>query len=179
MVGLWGASSLIKSIQRGTITMASGTVTATATITSVDTANSSIAWLGMSQTQANANLAVACERVTLTNSTTVTCVMGANAGDAIISYEVIEYMPGIVKSVQRGTISIGSGTSATATVTEVRTDKSICAQLGWSMTTVAAPTSDGFAVKTVLTNATTITANRGGSDASNPPTSAYQLLEFF
>ena len=179
MVSLWGASSLIKSIQRGTITLGSGVTTGTATIAAVDTANAFVTMLGMSQSQANANFAVGCERVTLTNSTTVTVNIGANAGDAILSYEVIEYLPGVVKSVQRGTISMAGNASATATITEVNTAKSFCLQLGFSHSSLVTPTADQHCTKTVFTNATTLTASRATADANNPITTSYQVLEFF
>ena len=177
MVGLWGASSLIRSVQRGTISTTA--TSATATIAAVNTANTVVVFLGMTQTQANVNLAVAIGRVTLTNATTITATLGANAGTAVFSYEVIEYQPGVIKSVQLGTVAVAGNASATATVTAVDTNKSCTVMLGWSIGTVAAPTADQFAMNTVLTNATTITATRAIADAGNSITVGFLLVEFF
>ena len=178
MVSLWGAPSLIQSVQRGTFTLAAAT-SGTATITAVKTENTVLMFLGMTQSEANPNLAPAAGRITLTNATTITGTLGYNAANAIFSYEVVEYLPGVIRSVQLGTVAVAGNASATATVTAVRTDKSHLSLLGWSMTTVAAPVADVYAVNAVLTNATTVTAARDAADASNQITAAFQLVEWF
>lgn len=174
----WTQPGIVKSVQRGTFTLAS-TSAGTATITSVDTANAEVVYLNLTQSQANANLAVAAGRVTLTNATTVTANMGANAGNAVFSYEVMEYFPGVLKSLQRGTVAVGTGASATATVTTITTLKARTTPVGWSMTTALGPTADQWALKSVLTNTTTITCDRVTADANNVITAAYQLLEYY
>jgi len=82
-----------------------------------------------------------------------------------------------IKSVQRGLISLGAGSSypqtATATITSVDTSKSLLAHLGVNVT------NDGSAkglVQLTFTNATTITATRG--DPSNTAVVSFQVVEY-
>lgn len=82
----------IKSIQRGTITVAlsSGAGSNTATITSVNTAKSSVHLLGF--TPASQFAATAWARVTLTNATTVTAnAAGGSDRNIVVEYQVVEY----------------------------------------------------------------------------------------
>jgi hypothetical protein len=79
------APSVIKSIQKGTITQ-SGTST-TATITSVDTAKSVVLFGGSSNSSYSVNL----NYVELTNATTVTAKRAATGDGAIVGYTVLEY----------------------------------------------------------------------------------------
>jgi hypothetical protein len=85
-----------------------------------------------------------------------------------------------IKSIQRGTISIGAvSTSATATITSVDTTKSILIQLGSNgaqNNTYSVSSTDGYLV---LTNATTITANKGVSGTSNIVIVSYQIVEYY
>lgn len=83
----------IKSIQRGTITVASAT-SATATITSVDTAKSELRMLGetMSTAASIGALATNFVRISLTNATTITATRISAAADAtIVSWELTEW----------------------------------------------------------------------------------------
>lgn len=179
MVGLWGASSLIKSVQRGTMSGAYPT-DATATIAAVATENCIINWLGVQQTNVNTNFAVAIGSVELTNATTVTGKQSPSGGATMtFSYEVIEFFPGVLKNVQRGTVSIGGNASATATVTAVNTNKSVLTFCGGRIGTSAGPNTDAYAFDLVLTNSTTITAARNTADGANTITAYYQLAEFF
>lgn len=179
MVGLWGASSLIKSIQAGTMTSSYPT-NATGTIATVDTANSIVYLLGFTQSNVNNNYAVCAGAVELTNSTTVTGYQSVSGGaDMVFSFVVVEYLPGIVKSIQAGTVAVGVNASATATVTAVNTAKSMLVWRGFRVSTGAAPNTDSWATKTVLTNATTVTANRITADANNNITAYFGLVEFF
>lgn len=86
-----------------------------------------------------------------------------------------QFFGGGVKSVQRGTISIGLGlTSATVTVSAVDPAKAV---LLWAGVTTNAGdlTTLGFLV---LTNATTITAQRH-SNESYTTTISWQLVEYY
>ncbi len=172
MVGLWGASSLIKSIQYGT-TVATVAGTATATITAVDTANSVIQFLGSSSNSAlnGGHWAGYCK---LTNATTVTTTYQAVTDTRTLSFCVIEYLPGVIKSKQSVTISCLFVASNTATITSVNTAKTMISNGGISMYLGAMDEPS----RLTLTNATTVTMNRGG-------TSGYQtdhvgdVVEFF
>ena len=169
MVSLWGASSLLISVQRGTITMGDTSSSASATITAVNTARAFVQTTGF--TASPTPIATQAERfanVVLTNSTTVTASRAANggAGGAAITllFEVLEYQPGVIRSLQTASIALVSSTSGTATITSVNTAKSFIADGGYTTTA-----SGGSAFDTVprwaLTSATQVTATRVGSGA--------------
>jgi hypothetical protein len=81
------AGSPIKSIQSGTIAVASNSSTSgTATITAVVVAKSFISYLGWSAANQTGRL-----RIGLTNTTTVTVPNTPNDGARTVAYEVIEY----------------------------------------------------------------------------------------
>lgn len=86
-----------------------------------------------------------------------------------------QFAGGAIKSLQRGTISLGAAAaSATATVTTVDTTKSLLTMLG--VNTICTDVASGVAEIT-LTNATTITANRGAT--TNLTTVRWQLVEYY
>lgn len=175
MVSLWGASSLVQSIQRGSITIAAANASNTATITSVDITRSRLRILGYSNNNAVAAPASSSIRLALTNATTVTATrITTGASDAVVDYEIIEYLPGVVRSIQRGIITLLSATSVTATVTSVNTAKT---ELDFLGCTVTANVDTCFA-RLSLTNATTVTANRS-SGAANETVVGYQVVEWF
>jgi len=159
MVSLWGASSLIKSIQYGT-TSTTGTTT-TATITSVDTNNACLIYLGCTSTN-SADGGYWTGSCVLTNSTTVTTNYQTTSGETkILGFCVVEYQPGVFKSLQTFSISLISAASATTTITAVNVAKSQIIS-GGMQTYGAAMTQPG---RVTLTNATTVTLNRVATDA--------------
>ena len=82
--------SVIKSVQRGVITINNITSSATATISAVTTTKTQLNFLGASTTGSTA--LESNPRIVLTNGTTVTATRGNSADVTItVSYEVIEY----------------------------------------------------------------------------------------
>ena len=172
--------SVIKSIQRGTINL-QGATSNTATITAVTTANSVLSIAGRSSDdttggpgQSNYSMI----RGELTNSTTVTAYRITDDGvgaSPIIPFEVVEYYSGVIRSIQRGTITLNASTSGTATITSVTTGKTQLYFLG------ATVNATGYSVwahpKLVLTNATTVTASVGGIPGADVVV-GYQAVEF-
>lgn len=158
----------IKSVQRGTISLG-GASSATATITAVDVNNSVLRYLGSSISGTSSDQSVYWTRVVFTNATTITGVAGA-ASAAVISFEVIEYFPGAIKSVQRGTVT----NNATATISAVDTTKTELSWLG--QTTNFAGDSRSMS-RIVLTNATTVTHTNQTGDGGTT-TTGYQVVEF-
>lgn len=80
----------IKSIQRGTISIAALTTSATATITSVNTAKTELRYLGGGQLDGNGFAVFA--RVALTNSTTITATASSAPNSACnVSWELTEF----------------------------------------------------------------------------------------
>jgi hypothetical protein len=154
----------VKRIQQGTIAIAGATTTNTATISAVSLANTILLWAGTSTTD-NTTITVddgTFAHLTLTNATTVTATRGDAAFTTTIGYIVLEFFPGVIKSVQYGTMA---GNGATATITTVNTLKSYVSCLGeYGPTADAAGLAAGFGTLT-LTNATTVTS--GGGTASS------------
>ena len=84
-------SMIIKDIQRGTISITAGNVTATATITAVDVTKTELRYLGFWTNSATVLTGIFAN-IVLTNSTTITATRnGAAAGDAIVSWELTEW----------------------------------------------------------------------------------------
>lgn len=170
---LGGGGGGIKSIQRGTVTL-TGVGSNTATITAVDPTNSILRWLGASHSTGTTTDGLA--RIDLTNATTVTATRQGTGGNLVVSFEVIEYYPGVIKSVQRGTITLATVTSNTATITSVDTTKATLEMLGWN-TNDTANNPTNWDVRIVLTNATTITGTMGTASATVGL--GYQVVEWF
>lgn len=170
-VGQRTLPGIVKQIQRGVISI-TGATSNTATITSVDVSNSVIAFLGQAYSNVSTDPSIGQARVALTNATTVTATIVTTPGAQIVtvSYEVIEYWPGVIKSVQRGTIA----GAATATITTVNTLKSCLTQLGWTTTDVTQDLK--INPKLVLTNATTVTQSGG---VITNVTGGFQVVELF
>jgi hypothetical protein len=87
--------------------------------------------------------------------------------------DLSQFLPGRIKSIQRGTITITGATSNIDTITSVDTAKSILTMLGSesSETTVS-----NTSVRLALTNSTTITASRNGSTGT--VIVGYQVVEY-
>lgn len=157
-----GVAGYVKSVQSGTIAIAAASASNTATITSVDVNNAVLLFLGFTVTNAFTRQDVSIARLALTNATTITATRGlaAASGETItVSYMIVEFSPGLIKSVQQATIAL-SAVSNTATITAVDTTKAVIIPLGMSSAdTTVSPTTDVTSFKLVLTNATTVTAN--------------------
>lgn len=171
-IAQWTQPGFVKLIQRGTIVI-TGATSNTATVTAVNVNNSQLRYLGqngndnlLTGQQTFANLA-------LTNSTTITAsVTTSPAGSTVtVSYELIEYMPGVIKSVQRGTIT---KPATTATITAVNPAKSVVDYLGNTTGSGGAISSQQWNYLT-LTNSTTVTA----TGANDSQIAGYQVIELF
>ncbi len=173
-----GRSSIIKSIQYGTIAIGSGAASNTATISSVDTANSLIFWNGSHNVSATTNENLI-GSVALTNSTTVTANRyGTGANTCNVRFVVIEFISGVLTSVQRGTITIASGsTSNTATITSVTEGVAFFNCLGFRSANASTERADSVLATVNLTTATEVTATRATND-SNDMIVGYQVAEF-
>lgn len=190
MVSLWGASSLIKSIQYGTVSFLAAN-SPTATITAVDVANSVVYRLGASSDGVTVNPQYAAQfsTVILTNATTVTgnLSVGSYGANNVESFCVVEYRPGVVRSIQTGTVAVtGTGipnvTTGTATVTQVDAAKAQLFFGGFISNYPGSGTGfldqDSAGARITLTNGTTITATTSYVN-TYVLTSKFTLLEYF
>lgn len=180
-VGQWTQRGIIRSIQRGTITVANAALTNTATITTVDPDNTRLVYLGndcVDTGGGGTGFSPCALRIDLTNATTITATRIDSVDAAIVSYEVIEYWPGVIRKVQRGTVSTANGTNtgtATLATTVQNTTKTTLDVLGWNNNVAATITN--LLGRVQLTNTTTVTINRIGT--SNILTAGYQVCEFY
>ncbi len=162
-------SSVIKSMQRGTISLAAGSASATATLSTA--VNTSYAYPLLLMTPATGATADSAVRVTLTNSTTVTAFhLGAAVTAVTVSFEVVEIFAWALRqAIQTGTVShTAPNTSGTATIVAVNTTKAQLGYLGTAVTSNAGDTYPAAVSSTVaLTNSTTVTGTRGSGSSSN------------
>jgi hypothetical protein len=165
---LGGGGLKIKSIQRGTIALA-GVGSNTATITAVDVNNAVLRLIG--QSQSGGNSGDSC-RIALTNSTTITATRSDGTATTTVSWEVVEFIPGAIKSIQRGTIDTSSVNPNTATITSVDTTHAWVDHLGYSCTDTASGSPANWWTRLTLTNGTTVTC-QGGADS----VTSYQVVE--
>lgn len=173
LVSSWLKRSMIKGVvQRGTITI-TGATTGTATITSIDPNNSRLRFLGATSTDNTLTAPKFLTRLTLTNATTITAtlVTSPGASSVVISFEITEYFPGVIRSIQRGTIT---DPTTTATINAVDVNKSEIDNLG--NTSATGVFNDAQFARVVLTNATTVTATIGVSDSQ---VTAFQVVEWW
>jgi len=180
MVSLWGASSLVKSVQYGTAPINSTGTTTTTTITSVNTADAVLLWggfLSQSPSDGSTDPGMLMCRITLTNATTVTA--NRNTADFYgrnLPFCVIEFQPGVLKSVQHGVVTLTGVTSATTTITSVNTAKAALICSG-NTTSYPAPSNNIYGAGVTLTNATTVTGT-AASTAANYLVN-FVVMEFF
>lgn len=174
-VGQWVQRSLVKSVQSGTIVIGAGATSATGAITAVVLANSVLNYLAWASDPTAVTVREDNMLLELTNTTTVTASHDTAGQSIAAGFQVIEYWPGIIKSVQRGTITIANGTvSNTATIPAVNTAKSSLTYLGAQFTAIAVT---DYRARLALTNGTTVTATRiGNTDAI---TVGYEVVEWY
>lgn len=178
----------IPSIQAFSISISSLSKTGTATISSVDTSRSIIIASGYNSENDSSSPMY----LQLTNATTVTATKTfATSGVKTIKGFVLTYPVGIIKSLQRGVISMSNvQTSKSTTVSSVNTSKSVLSHLGQitdltntgSGTTNALGSSNAYISLTSATNIDAVratTASSGGTPTNNTCDISYELIEFF
>lgn len=173
IVAFWGRRSIVGSlyVQRGTVQVNSGGTSGTATITAVDLNNARLRYLGTSSAGGGTTEATMMMKAALTNSTTITGTVNSAAGtNTVISYEVTSYVPGIIKSVQRGNMA----GNTTATITTLDTSRTELDFL--SNTTSGGNTNIADQARVAVTNATTVTSVSLEGVASSIN---YQAVEWF
>lgn len=177
---LGGAAGVIKSIQRNTITLADSVTSNTATISAVSMANSRLVYLGHSSVNTGgggSGSGPTLARVEFTNATTITATRTTGTDAVIVSFEVIEYFPGIIRTVQRDTVTATGAASGTDTLSPTlgSIERATLDVLGFSG--AVAFSADNFEGRVVLTNTTTVTLTRAGTNGNL--TAGYQVVEWF
>lgn len=182
----------VKTQQSGELLIPTSAASASVSISpSVDPSNTVLTWLGQStDTGLSTDEYSPCfyeTRIELsTNGQSLTATRGTSSGTykATTAWGLMEFYPGLLRSVQRGTIAMGAvSTTKTATIRPVVTDRARVELLGYTTPYtdggVAAnrEASDTHKVRLKLTNSTTVTAtvNTVGGEV----TVAYQVVEYF
>ena len=169
-------SSGVNSVQAGDITIAAGGgATNTATISTVG-ANAFVLYQGCRFSISVGNAQPICA-VALTNTTTVTATVDANASATqIVRYMVADLGTAIVTAVQPQAASMSAtGTSGTDTITSVTTGNAILVYGGVSRALSGTATFASQNYENVLTNATTVTKTRSGT-GTNARTDFYTVV---
>lgn len=166
-------SAVIQSIQTRSVTMATSATTVNDTISAVTMANAMIVWNGVftaisSESDYNYRLAM-----TTTTNVALTRT-GTSTTTRTVKYTVLEFVSGVVNSIQRGTTAIASAQSADTSISTVNTAKSLMAWASFS-TTASAPSSS-FATGKIL-DSTTVRCQKGvASTVTSTP--AWEIVEF-
>lgn len=174
--------TFLKSIQQGTISIATSALSNTATVTAVTVTASAVmgtVWSAQSSsgTAHNGDLC----NIVLTNSTTLTATRGALTGSGSndagcsVGYTLVEFLPQFVKARTTGVTGIGS-TATTSAVTAGVVAKSMCFYGGLSEGSGGIPPGESFGACWV-SSANVVTLKRGqvGDGAA---TMAWTVLEF-
>lgn len=143
MVGLWGASSLIKSVQAATISIGVSASSGTATIAQVDTSSTLLLPNGFSSGGADWVTNEVWPTFTLTNSTTITANKYTSSGTRFqnVLCTAVEFMPGIIKSIQYVQWTyVGTTSGDTQAITAVNQNKSAIVQYGTRIAVAASQT---------------------------------------
>ena len=162
-------------MQSGTVSNNSETPT-THTINAVIPENSILIHQGFNQT-GNTQEVYFAAYVTLTNATTLTLTRSASGGSTVfIQWTVIEFLPGVIKSVQAGVISVVGSTTGTATITQVDPLKCMLFHLGF-LNSSGTGNSGLWATRLVLL--VTGLGVRVDVFTANTFSCAWRLVEFF
>lgn len=170
-------TTVMKTVQQRSITLTDAGTAPTDTITSVTTGNTLLFYGGASIGNAGPNNSM--HYLSLTNGTTVTLTRsGTNTSTRIIKYCVLEFQVGVLNSnVQRGTISLASVASNTATISAVNTSNSVVNCCNYDSTSASTVAIDELVTDCTLTNSTTVTANKNTAGSSTLVFS-YEVAEF-
>lgn len=154
--GVERAGGIIKSVQYF------ANIAANTTINAVDVTNTIILWHGnntSSVTNGNRDLG----RLVLLNSTTVQYIVTVD-GNSRISFSVLEFYPGVIKSLQSGTVALDG--TATATINPVNTARASIFYQGLSGSIGDVTNHNMACASYTLTNSTTITGTINATGAA-------------
>lgn len=167
------AAGAIQSLQQLATASTSTGASEAITISAVVMANTILAYGGMAC--ASSTFTLIRGYLQLTSTTNVNSVRGAsNSGSHTPFFTVIEFVPGVISSIERATIAVASATSNTATLSNSLTSKGLANFTGFNTTATA---SDEMQAKLAKTNATTLTASKNTAGSSTS-TVAYEAVNF-
>lgn len=171
--GLRLHTSLVKRVQTGTITISPSSSSNTASISKVNRRNTMLLLSVTNQSHDGANLINGTDliRGEITSDTVVTATRGGTTGTCTIRYEATEFRPGVIKRIQRVTVT-ASGATGNTTISEVDLNKVFLNRTGHSNNTNAAT---GLP-QSYLTSSTNL---RGDFLASTTSVHGAEVAEFY
>lgn len=157
-------SSLVASVQMGTIAITAGTSN-TATITSVNTSNSAVALLGFTAANTTFDFELNNPVLVLTNSTTVTASVARLTTNCTAGYIVVEFQGAALNQATQpfSKVWTNSSISTTQTITSVNVNNSMLFYAGCHNGDTVADGEDQQ--RAIITNATTVTITSGIADS--------------
>lgn len=170
--------SWIESIQLGTIVQVANSQTAT--IASVDVSRTVLIPQGWDNGGLDPDEMLGI--LTLTNATTVTLSFGGTGtiGTVTYAFAVVQLLPGVLRSLQYGTMSMAHPTlTTTATITAVNTSKTFLLHLGNAFGMTGRQQFRYATNALTLTNETTVTATRTVSQPTATTACGFAAVEFF
>jgi hypothetical protein len=168
-------TSLIDTVQYGTVSLGTSDASQTATITTVDLSRSAVFYLGVQSGETAGVHSESMHTVHLSGVTEVTATRGATGSEAVVGFVVAEFQAAKINSVnQYNHTVVGTDTSSDDTVTSVSVDNTILAYGGNNTDTGGYPAS---ATSLELTAATTVTTTRS-SGTSCTREIRYAVVEF-
>lgn len=174
LVGQWLLAGSVRWVQHGEIAIPAASSSATGTIFQVNPNNSLLFHQGQESSQSDNSAFV---RVELTNATTVTAYHNAASVAApTVRFSVLEFYPGFLRSVQRGTIAT-SGADVSVAVTPVNFFKAMLTHLGTTESAAGFTASALVSVSWSASVVNEITAYV--SQTSGNQVTGWQLAEFW
>ncbi len=167
------ASGITNSVQQRALTLTSNSTSSTDTISSVDTTRSVLMFGGIHSSVSA--FVSALYRCAITANTTVTVTRtGTSTTSKTIRYTVVEFVAGVLASLERNSTAIASATSADTAVTAVDTASSALFVSGFS--TTAGGADEAWASAKLL-DTDTVRGQKGvaGTTTSTP---AWEVVEF-
>lgn len=177
VIAQWGGSSLVESVQFGSTNVTGSNTTADTTITAVDYNRSFILGIGGNNNGVD-NWGLR-PNIQLFNATTVRASRGYQDGtnSGSIYWVVVQWRPGVVKSIQYATLDFSAISNPTATITSVNTAKTFVSRRGETFTNLPGTSSYIPDSSITLSNATTLQGQSGGGGGGHQGYAT--VIEFF
>jgi hypothetical protein len=157
----------VTGVQQLAATLTTANTSDTATLSPGVDPTRSLVFYGGSET-ASTTFSNSYYRAELTDATTVTLTRtGTAVASRTVNATVVEFAPGVLRAVRRGTVAVASATSADATIPFADEGKAWVHQAGFSATATSFPETHA---STRFVNGTTVRSekNTAGSTTSTP-----------
>lgn len=167
------AAGVVQRVQSRSVTLANSATASTDTIESVNPNNSITLYNGVSSTSATINNYLYRLQLIDPNAVTITRT-GTSTTSRTINYMVLEFVPGVIESIQRNSTAVSSATSADAAILNVNTARSVCNLLNFSSD---ANTSDERFSSARLLGDQTVRSEKNTAGITTSTTS-WEIIEF-